>query len=373
MLTLRVVQAAYGDCLILVFGTQAQPHYILIDGGPPDTYDRHLRAELQKITAAHGKLDMAVLSHVDNDHIIGLLDLLSELRAQQAGNKPRTVGIDALWHNAFTQTIDRDNSITPRLKVAMQSAGANVAAMTRASTEILGISEGNTLRQNALALQIPINPGFAGGSIVADDHPGPLQHDGLTLRIIGPTRQNLEALRKEWLAWLDDHADAIGSGDPQAAAMADQSVPNLSSIALLAEVEGKTILLTGDARGDHLIQGLKQAGLLDAKGKIHVNVLKLPHHGSDRNVDRQFFKTVTADQYVVSADGRYGNPDLSTCIWLVEAARLQKRKVEIIMTNETATSAKLVEEYAPKTYGYTLTMMDKGKDAYSVEVVPAGP
>ena len=52
MLKLRVVQAAYGDRLILELGSPAQPKYILIDGGPPDIYQRHLKGELQRFYPA---------------------------------------------------------------------------------------------------------------------------------------------------------------------------------------------------------------------------------------------------------------------------------------------------------------------------------
>jgi hypothetical protein len=41
-------------------------------------------------------------------------------------------------------------------------------------------------------------------------------------------------------------------------------------------------------------------------------VLKLPHHGSVRNVTEEFLTTVTADHYVMSANGKYDNPDLDT-------------------------------------------------------------
>jgi len=34
MLTLHIIQAEYGDCLILEYGIQPNPKYILIDGGP---------------------------------------------------------------------------------------------------------------------------------------------------------------------------------------------------------------------------------------------------------------------------------------------------------------------------------------------------
>ena len=48
MLKLHVVQAEYGDCLILEYGQQASPRYILIDGGPTTTYERHLQGLLQQ-------------------------------------------------------------------------------------------------------------------------------------------------------------------------------------------------------------------------------------------------------------------------------------------------------------------------------------
>jgi hypothetical protein len=52
---------------------------------------------------------------------------------------------------------------------------------------------------------------------------------------------------------------------------------------------------------------------MDADGKIHVDLLKLPHHGSIRNVDDPFFERIQADHYVVSSDGdRFNNPDLET-------------------------------------------------------------
>ena len=63
--------------------------------------------------------------------------------------------------------------------------------------------------------------------------------DNVSLQVIGPTRQNLEELKTEWLDWLDHHADSIASGDPLLAAMADRSTPNLSSIMLLAAAGGE--------------------------------------------------------------------------------------------------------------------------------------
>lgn len=56
-------------------------------------------------------------------------------------------------------------------------------------------------------------------------------------------------------------------------------------------------------------------------GRAHFDVIKAPHHGSDRNIKKTFFRKVTADRHILSANGRDGNPDLATLIWLVEAAK----------------------------------------------------
>jgi beta-lactamase superfamily II metal-dependent hydrolase len=75
---------------------------------------------------------------------------------------------------------------------------------------------------------------------------------------------------------------------------------------------GQRMLLTGDGLADDILEGLKEAGLLKEGGTLHVNILKLPHHGSIRNVTEEFLRTVTADHYVISANGKYDNPDLDT-------------------------------------------------------------
>jgi hypothetical protein len=72
------------------------------------------------------------------------------------------------------------------------------------------------------------------------------------------------------------------------------------------------LLLTGDGRGDHTLEGLKSAGLLDQSGKLHLDVLKCPHQGSIRNVEKQYFEKIVADHYVISADGKFDNPDGAT-------------------------------------------------------------
>jgi hypothetical protein len=349
MLKLHVLQAQFGDCLMLEYGTAAQPHFMLIDGGPPTTYDRHLRGVLEEVGAAGRPLDLVALSHVDNDHIIGLLDYFAELRGTANPSLPAAGG---LWHNSFTRTLDTAGDIQVRMNALVTNTRA--AVMTAAGAAVNGIGEGNSLRLAATALGVPLNQGFPSDLVLVDTAPSPITFQNLALRITGPTQANLDSLQAEWEAWLDKHEDEVGTDDPFVMANSDQSVPNLSSITFLAEADGKRILFTGDGRSDHLLDGLGAAGLLDSAGRMHVDLLKLAHHGSNRNTTKTFFKKVTADTYVASANGKDDNPDLATLIWIVEAAKEQNRAAHLFVTNQTPSVKKLLEEYPKGEYGYTL-------------------
>ena len=101
-----------------------------------------------------------------------------------------------------------------------------------------------------------------------------------------------------------------GKSPPDAlAAYVDRSVPNLSSLVVLAEAGDKRMLLTGDARGDKILEGLELVGALEEGGTMHVDLLKVPHHGSSNNLDNDFFERITANHYVFSGDGEHGNPE----------------------------------------------------------------
>lgn len=42
----------------------------------------------------------------------------------------------------------------------------------------------------------------------------------------------------------------------------------------------------------------------------------VPHHGRDRNATAEFHQAITAEHYVVSANGEHHNPDYDTFEWL---------------------------------------------------------
>lgn len=204
-------------------------------------------------------------------------------------------------------------------------------------------------------------------NIISNNKDSYIENDNLTIRV-GPTEKNLENLRKKWIKWLEKHEDKISEEDPYFVTMSDSSIPNLSSIMLLIEADGKKLLFTGDGRGDYLLEGLEKLNLLDEEGKFHVDILKVPHHGSDLNVTKKFFKTVTADMYVISANGKDANPDLATLIWIVDATKKQQRRIKIFVTNETPSTQKLVENYPQDEFNYDLVIMDRKKSSEILKI-----
>jgi len=364
MFKLHVIQAQFGDSLLLEFGTAGKPRYMLIDGGPPGNYAADLRDALSQVLGVGGRLDLLVLSHIDNDHIVGVLDLLADLEDDQVSGRPLRLQVDQLWHNSFDRTLDPDGTITQQLQAVMNMAGAANMVMPLATDAFFGVREGNRLRLAAQKLKIRQNAGFKDDLIMVETSAKLISFGPLELRIAGPSQANLKAVRKKWLEWLAESSRRIAT-DPSTAAMVDRSVPNLSSIVLLATCNGRTVLLTGDARGDYILQGLTKAGLAQ-NGKLHVDVLKVQHHGSSRNSDEKFFQALTANTYVISANGKYGNPDFDTLQWIVSAVKKRKQPINIVVTNETQATRELLDKLDPETYGYELTVLKPGTHSHVV-------
>ena len=81
---LNIFQSGSGDCLLL---SSDDGHHIFVDGGFGKNYTNNVRDNLQGITG--GSLDLVCLSHIDSDHISGILKMLDE---EVAWRQLRAVG-----------------------------------------------------------------------------------------------------------------------------------------------------------------------------------------------------------------------------------------------------------------------------------------
>lgn len=311
LLTIEALDASEGDCLLLHHGSAGAPALVLVDGGPARTYNRALLPRLRQLRAARGDdreplpIGLAVLTHIDDDHVAGMVKLFEALADARADRQPAIAAIAELWHNSFDDVIGND-------QVDAAIAFLESRPVVDPHGKIAGTRQGRELTDLARRLRIALNAQFKRLVARPDDAAIVVDHGELRLTVLGPTDGELRAYQAHWDR--DLKAGHIAAVD------LDTSDFNLSSIMLLVESGGRTLILAGDGRGDHLLAGLVASGhLAGPDAALHVDVFKLPHHGSVRNVTPELLRRVTADTYILSANGKHDNPDIATLDMLAEA------------------------------------------------------
>ncbi len=345
MITFEAIDAGHGDALLVRYmGDMDFERIILIDGGPSSTGVHNgnayspLRetilprlAEVKAERDANGSdikagsdlltIDLAVCTHVHDDHIDGVVGIFGGL-SQNAPTLPgmEILDIPRIWHNSFSKLIE----------------GVDIDAATLDEAVSLSVPDGENLTSFAGSLGTDVNKG-AKGKLIGDEFEakgfGPA-----IITVLNPGAKELVELKKEWAAKTRKlkSTDAVtqSAGEKELKEFKeDKSVLNLSSITMLVEWKGRKILLTGDQRGDYVMRGL-EARKLKQKGKpFHVDVMKVPHHGSKANVQRKFIAGVPADIYVFSANGKDQNPDPEV-LDIVASEAKSGRKFTMAFTNE---------------------------------------
>lgn len=366
LFSLEALDARSGDALIVHFGSTDAPRLMVVDGGFSTTYQDRLRRRLTDLHEALALpddealiLEHVVVSHLDSDHVSGIVRMFRDLR--DAANQGDLVpfAVQRLWHNSFSDSL-RELTQTVAIPTAV------LQATDQTEVVAAGVPDARELRDIAEFFGIDGNPPF-GGLVV-----GPRSVDlggGLNATVVGPPLERLQALQDEW---RDDVEQRVESGDlAHVAAYLDESVPNLSSIVILLEFDTQTMLLTGDARGDDTLTGLEAAGLVAPGGALKVDVLKVPHHGSNRTVDVDYFERIVADHYVISGNGRHDNPGQETLKMLVDSQG--DRDYTIHLTYPTDAKAFLEADRAATGRNYDVRVRAESEPSIIVDLAGAAP
>jgi len=332
--SLEVLQAKHGDCLLLHYGNTDNPKIAVVDGGPGGVYTKFLKPRLIEIrdVLVPGEalpLSLVMVSHLDDDHVNGICMMVDDVQRIRDNRGQQFIAPRHFWFNTFDDVIG--NIQLPKISAAAAASSANEAIIPDALKEdhelsavIASTSQGRQLRDGAKALNFVVNSPFTAMGrkklkvVRADTGESKVTWDEhLTITVVHPNELRMQELQEQW---DKDLQKALDKGDDSiiVASLADKSPFNLSSIVCVVEVNGKKILLTGDGRSDDILTGLENAGFLENGDPFHVDILKMPHHGSFRNLMPDFLQRVTADHYVISADGKHDNPDTETLIMLAD-------------------------------------------------------
>jgi beta-lactamase superfamily II metal-dependent hydrolase len=302
---IEMLPADNGDCIWIEYGDPSGPRRILIDCGAVSAA-RTVASRIESIGVPGERVfELFVLTHIDADHINGVLPLFS--------NPNLNARFADIWFNGWRQV-----------------------------SQFLGVKQGEDFSKllEDPARSLPWNRAvtskgekYPAPIVLPAEKPPPTFElpGGLRLTLLSPGADQLKRLGREWqqaLLELEPGKVMLGRRRPpppvtdfakfDLEALArrpvtkDASVANGSSIALLAEFDDHAILLTGDAHAEVLAKSIKV--LQRARGreneKLRLDALKLSHHGSANATTVELLALLDCQRYLVSSNGNiFYHPD----------------------------------------------------------------
>ena len=289
-----MLPARRGDSLWIEYGDPQQPSRLLIDGGTSGTYGE-IRRRLLELPENQRHLELLVVTHIDTDHIEGVLKLLED---DEIG-----VTLGDVWFNGWQHL--------PGIEFVS-----------------FGPAQGEKLSTLLFRSQVPWNDKFGGERVSIPDAgalPTCRLPGGMDLTLLSPGVSELEQLRPFWEQECREHGlipsveppppeempsfgfEVLGPPDVEALAEApsedDHSKANASSIAFLAEFDGRRALLAGDAYADVLSDALQRLVAPGGGDRLRLDAFKLSHHGSKSNVTPEILEKVDCQRYLFSTNG----------------------------------------------------------------------
>lgn len=344
-MNITIFPALNGDCILIEY---INGHHVLVDGGYVNTYNDYLQPTLTKIAKFGKMLDLVIVSHIDADHISGIIKMLEE--------DTLPISIQNIWHNAYRHiqspvvaSENREEII--RHNIAKEAVGTD--------SRKISAKQGSTLAALIQLNKLAWNKQFSGNAVVS---PTRCVVNNATFYILSPNQDCINSLALFWKRKLiqngllaknhcnefwDDAFDFSLSQDKPGFHIktknisktndiktyldidytADTSVTNESSISFLLEANGKKILMLGDAKAESIINSLNDL-YTDQQRPIWFDAIKLSHHGSFNNNSPELLKMIDSTNWIVSTNGDlYNHPDKEVIAHIITKDKINERNI----------------------------------------------
>jgi len=313
MIDFEFLPASNGDC---IFITLSDEKFILIDGGYASTYTKSIKKRVKTIKDDGKCLDLVVVTHVDSDHIRGILKLLGGEYADL---------VKKIWFNSGKILSVYFNSTVVPDKIDLIE--------TQSNSEEIGIEEGIKLEDKIKELSLTIDSPIKFDTFDTVD--------AFEFIIISPNENKLKILNEEWNAVLKEELKrevsseiSVGKNDYdksideliQNPFSSDSSIANGSSIAFILKHNELNFLFLADAHMDVIIDSIKKLEYTHAN-PLKVEFVKLSHHGSKKNLNEEFLFLIDTDTYIISTNGspKHHHPNKETLAKIID---FHKRKAQ---------------------------------------------
>lgn len=296
---IKVFPAYDGDCMIVNFEDEYKKTNILIDGGRGKLCYQMLKSHLKVIEENKENIDLLVITHIDRDHIDGIISLFKDKGVNKglikkvwfnSGNK-----LSSFFGNKYEEV--RDISLKYGIEISIKQ----------------GITLEKELENHSLSSDEVI---VAGDSYKVDET--------IKITILSPINDTLEKLNDNWeieKGSLDTEISKKSDADDKVSIEClslhtfeeDRSLPNASSIAFLLEFDQRKILMLGDSHPSIIRDSLVRLGY-SKENKIIAEAVKISHHGSKYNTSSDLLDLIECHNFIISTNGLFHGLPHKECL-----------------------------------------------------------
>lgn len=382
MIDIEIFPASYGDCFLVSCGFGEQKTNILIDGGFYSCF-KHVEKKLKQLRQENQTLRLIVVTHIDRDHITGIIKLLIK---NGKYHNPKLIPIEEIWHNGFKHMNLREllNSKFEKNENSILNLFGGIPKNETNEFEKVNAEDSLNLcgeiYKNGYS---KIWNSSVNGQAISINNFDSKDIGNVKIILLSPTKSDLtnldticieeleekggihfpykdddKRLEKIWENIIASKKDVLPSTFKKVSNTTesieklkqlkideDKSIPNKSSISFIIEFDKKKVLFLGDCTPSNIISKLEK--LKNNGYNLFFDTIKISHHGSNKNTNQKLLDLIDSENFIFSTNGmRFNHPDIETLIWIV--GRETKTKRNLIFNYETEASRKMRDETMKK-------------------------
>ena len=323
-----ILPAYNGDSILIkTFDENNEEFIILVDGGTPSTFDYSLKKKITSIS----KINLLVLTHIDSDHIGGLIRFFKNSLIDK-------IEIDEIWINQPDSECDQTTNEKALISVRQSE---NLKVLIKKKKPYSKIRE-ITIADNVINIK------------------------GLEFTILSPTveikdkfyevyekekallkQENLEVNISSSIANYSKSLKELNEIDFKPHSSINADIYNSSSIAFILKCPDVKLLFLADSRAEIIIERLKQLGH-NTENLLEVDYVKISHHGSLNNTSQKLLSLIKSNNYLISTNGgtsSHKHPSRETIARIVHKKNREEKLLNIYTNYKIADIKSRIGEF----------------------------
>ena len=285
---IQVLQAKHGDALILYCTKNENRGVIVIDGGP---FSNSRLNPFIKEVENYLPIDLMVLTHFDDDHLVGIKKFIENHR------KDIPFPVKRIWANCAKHVdLDVSENLSSKKASKMADILSTISQHTQLDWEAYRLNGfvDNTITFADIEV---INPRIDIFKYFIKHYKE--EHN------CGNSEENLSNNKKANSDInIDMHELAKREKSPGNPYNPSELV-NMVSLSMILRCDAFSLLALGDSFSQEIYLSLIERGY-SKENKLQVDFVKMPHHGSAENINNELLDIIDCDNFIITTDGSKG-------------------------------------------------------------------